>query len=540
MPAAKTKSAPSNGSAKPKGTKSTPASTVTSSPKAPEQDQGTASFSASGKPDKAAYDAEQERIKSEIDSLQTKLSAVREKISLVTKSGSGSGNDRRSTLRAEMDSIRGQQSTNKSSRGKVLDQLKSIQDGIQKKIKDLQAAKGKTPFKTVAEVDAHVQNLEKQVESGNMKLADEKRALQEISQARRIRRTVEHFQADQDSIEADRRTADELRQQLDDPESKAISDRYEAIKVELDEIKKEADEAYAGRSKLFEERDGLQAQINALFNEKRESAQRFREANDRYWTKVNEDRARRAERARVQRAAEENQKKLDIAERLREEASVPAFQAQIEDCQTLIDSLSGKPSGTLSSASLPARTDVAGVPKLEPRKVEEAGDGLVARKKKGEEEESYFVGKSKKGKKGSAKPSPSETPANAQLNVPLATLSALLSLSIPPPTSTADVARVIEDLKTKKTWFEANQARVTAENMAKAEADITRLTNGVKTEGKGEAGSEVAELTPPNGGGEQPPEPAPTPADKGLPDTAVPSEEVQETLENVREEVDEE
>ncbi|KAH7914348.1 hypothetical protein BJ138DRAFT_1133450 [Hygrophoropsis aurantiaca] len=531
MPPTQTKSAASNGSAKPKGSKSTPASTVTSSPKATEQDQGPASVSGSGRPDKATYDAEQEKIKSEIDSLQTKLAAVREKISLVTKSGSGPGNDKRTTLRAELDSIRGQQSTNKSSRGKILDQLKSIQDGIQKKIKDLQAAKGKTTFKTVAEVDAHVKNLEKQVESGSMKLADEKRALQEISQARRTRRTVENFQADQDSIEADRRAADELRKQLDDPESKAISDRYEVIKAELDELKKEADEAYAGRNKLFEERDGLQAQINALFNEKRESAQRFREANDRYWAKLNEDRARRAERARVQRAAEENQKKIDIAERLREEASVPAFQAQIEDCQTLIDALSGKSTGILSSATLPARTDVAGVPKLEPRKVEGAEDGLVARKKKGEEEESYFVGKSKKGKRSNAKSAPAEPSANSQLNLPLPTLAALLSLSIPPPTSPADVPRVIEDLTTKKTWFEANQARVTAENLAKAEADIARLTNGAKVDSKVDP---TAAVVPPNGDGEQPPEPAPTPADKPIPEV---EGQVQETLDSVNEEI---
>jgi len=31
-------------------------------------------------------------------------------------------------------------------------------------------------------------------------------------------------------------------------------------------------------------------------------------------------------------------------------------------------------------------------------------------------------------------------------------------------------------LQTKKAWFEANQARVTAENIAKAEAEIKRLS----------------------------------------------------------------
>ncbi|KAF8138278.1 hypothetical protein EV363DRAFT_519338 [Boletus edulis] len=366
-----------------------------------------------------------------------------------------SGNDRRNTLRAELDSIREQQSSSKTSRGKILDQLKTLQDGIQKKTKDLQAARGKTPFRSVEEVDVHIKNLEKQVESGSMKLVDEKRALQEISQAKRTRRAVEGFQATQDSIDADRNDADELRKQLDDPESKAISDRYDKIKAELDELKKESDEAYAGRTKLFEERDELQAQITALFNEKRSSAQQFREANDRYWTKVNEDRARRAERARAQRAAEEAQKRLEHAQQLREEASLPAYQAEMQDCQTLIDALSGKSSDTvvLPSSSLPPKSDVAGVPKLELRQVETAADGLVARKKKGEKEETYFMGKGKRGKKDKIPKVAHET--DALKNLPFGTITALSKCAIPLPTTAADVPRVIEDLKTKKAWYEA-------------------------------------------------------------------------------------
>lgn len=317
-----------------------------------------------------------------------------------------------------------------------------------------------------------------------MKLADEKRALQEINTVKRSRRIVESFQADQESIEADRRTVDELKKQLDDPESKAISERYDAIKAELDELNKEGDEAYAGRMKLFEERDSFQTQLNILFNQKRESSQQFRDLNDRYWTKVNEDRARRAERAREQRAAEEAQKKQDVAERLRDEAEIPAFQAQIEDCQTLIEQFSGKSSGN-PIVPLAAKPDVAGVPKLDIRKVDGAPEGSLARKKKGEEQDAYFVGgKGKgKGKRGAPKPpdaNGTSPTTNTPLNVSLATLSALLTLSIPPPASAVDVPRVVEDLKTKKTWFEANQARVTAENIKKAESEIQRLTNTVK------------------------------------------------------------
>ncbi|KAH8999278.1 hypothetical protein EDB92DRAFT_2006750 [Lactarius akahatsu] len=410
----------------------------------------------SGRPDKAVYEAEQQRIRAEIDTVQGNLNTVKEKISLVTKGGPG--NERRTTLRAELDELRSQQSGNKTSRGRIFDQMKTLQEGIQKKVKDLQ-------------------NLEKQVDSGSLKLADEKRALQEITQTKRIRRTVESFQADSDAIDADRAAVEELKKQLDDPEAKAISERYDAIKAET--------ELYANRSKLFDERTALQEQIDALLRERRESSAQFREANDRFYTKLNEDRARRAERARAQREAEEEEKRKARALQLREEASQPAFQVQIEDCQTLIDHFSGKPTtAVVSTAKLAEYTE----PKLEIRQVEAAPDNFVLRKKKGEDEEAYFVGGGKakgKGKKGGPKadgasnteatPPPS---SSSNVNVSFATLSALLSLSIPPPSSQADVPRVVEDLKTKKAWFEANQARVTSEAIAKAEAEIERLTKG--------------------------------------------------------------
>ncbi|KAF9075789.1 hypothetical protein BDP27DRAFT_1256552 [Rhodocollybia butyracea] len=481
-----------------------------------------------GKPDKKLYDVEQDKLKTEIDALQVKLSAVKDKISIATKGGAG--NEKRTALRAELDEIRGKQSNNKASRSKVLDQVKAYNESINKKIKDLQASKGKIPFKSVAELDTHVKNLEKQIDSGTLKIADEKRALAEITSCKRNRRALDAFQTDQQSIEADRAAVDELKKQLDDPDFKATSDRYDKIKQELDELKKEEDALYANRSKLFEERDALQAQVNTLYNERRQSTTNFREANDRYWNKVNEDRARRAEKMRSQRAAEELEKKQEIAQRLREEAETPAYQAQIEDCQTLIDSFSGKSTGnvTLKSTPLLEKQELTGVAKLEIRKVETVPEGAVMRKKKGEDDDAYFVGKGKsKGKKAPAKANGTPT-ESSQLNLPFSTLSALLNFSIPPPTSSADIPRVIENLKTKKEWFEGNQARQTASNIAKAEAEILRLTGSSKDVQSPEI---VDDLTPPNGGGERPASPAPTPSSSDPTSLPVPSEEVDDKLE---------
>ena len=348
------------------------------------------------------------------------------------------------------------------------------------------------------------------MESGKLKLGDEKRALQVISNSRRLRRTVEGFQAEQAAIDREKEEEEQLRAQLDDPETKAISDRYEKLKAEFEDLKREGDEAYASRNKLFDERNALQGVIDTLWSMKKESQQRYKDANDRYWVKAKEEQARRAERIRQQRAADEQQRKLDLVERLREEASSPAYQIEIQDCQTLIDAFS---KGTTSevpaiTSAAEQKTGLTGVPQLDIRKVEVPTD-LVARKKKGEEEEAYFVaGKGKKSKKGAktnghgapALSTPSTSSSN--FHIPLPTLTALLMLSIPPPGSRDEIPRVVEDLKTKKAWFEANQELETKEKVAKAEVEIQKILKNVKKEK--DTSSETA-LT--DGDGEAPAEP---------------------------------
>ncbi|KAG8996624.1 hypothetical protein FRB90_012682, partial [Tulasnella sp. 427] len=395
----------------------------------------------------------------------------------------------RSQLKEELDKIRAEQGDFKGGRDKIFTQLKSIDEDVKKKISDLQAKKGKAPYKTTAELDARVKQLEAQVESGSMKVLEEKRALADINNLKRQRKNIEAFDSDQSAIDDQRAKAEELRKELDNPQAKALSERFDTLKKELDALRKEADEAYNSRNVLFEERDGLQKQLDALYTRKREGTKAHREANDKWYAKQQEDRARRAERSKAAREAAEDEKKKELVERLREEAEAPAYQAEIEDCQTLIDFFSGNV--TTSSTGLDARnTNITGVPELSLRTVESDLNGLVELKK---DEDDYFVGtkKSKKGSKinGASKANGSVKPAESErFSVPLAKLSALASLSIPPPASPAEVPQTIENLKIKKEWLQANQERKTAENKAQVERKIAELLSSLKvTEGESES-----------------------------------------------------
>jgi len=374
------------------------------------------------------------------------------------------------------------------------------------------------------------------VESGKLRLGDEKRAIQEISNTRRLRRTVEGFQSEQAAIDREKEEEEQLRAQLDDPEAQAISERYEKLQAEFNELKRQSDEAYANRNKLFDERNEIQREIDEFWSLKKESNQRYKAANDRYWAKAKEDQARRAEKYRQQRAAEEQQKKLDFVERLREEASNPAYQIEIQDCQTLIDAFS---KGTTSevpavtSAAEQKKAGLAGVPELDIRKVEVPTD-MVVRKKKGEEEEAYFVAgkgkKSKKGPKTSGHNSPAlSTPStsSSQFHIPFPTLTALLSLSISPPGSKDEIPRVVEDLKMKKAWFEANQELATKDKIAKAEVEIKKILRSVGKDANGD--DALAE-----GDDEIPADSSPASVKGDIPDAVVSAEGVEVLPEEVK------
>jgi len=163
---------------------------------------------------------------------------------------------------------------------------------------------------------------------------------------------------------------------------------------------------------------------------------------------------------------------------MREEAKVPAYQAEIEDTAVLVNWFKGKygggevPTTNAAKSSTTTTSTLEGVKEHEIRQVDSDFKGMTLKKKGDDEELSGFFGgggKSKKkgGKKGGAAgASGSQTPlsteaAGGAVNLPMSLLTALLSLGIPPPSGKEDVQRVINDLETKKAWFEANSASKT-------------------------------------------------------------------------------
>lgn len=84
----------------------------------------------------------------------TRQDAVRSRIQLSQSPG---GNDRRSQIKAEMDTLRTEQGSYKSSRQKTFDEMKRLQENVQKKIKDAQTQRGKLGYKSVGEIEQRIE-----------------------------------------------------------------------------------------------------------------------------------------------------------------------------------------------------------------------------------------------------------------------------------------------------------------------------------------------------------------------------------------------
>lgn len=284
-----------------------------------------------------------------------------------------------------------------------------------------------------------------------MSVSEEKKITGQINSLQRSQTVILACQALQAEVEAHREKAEGLRQQLAS-QPQDLSERIFAVRAELTALQKAHDEAFANRPELCRERDELQKKVSTLLTKRQQAAQEFREINNAYQERLNEDRAQEAERLRAERSAQEEQKRAEARERLLEKARAPAFAAEIRDCRTLLEYFSGKADHTPNPSSPtvttgPQRSDTGRSSCGE----NHPGPGWVPLKKKGDDE--FFVGgkgKSKKRQRGVL----SSVAAPSKISIPLGIMSTLMSLAIAPPSSTAEVPGTLEEIKKKIEWFE--------------------------------------------------------------------------------------
>jgi len=362
---------------------------------------------------------------------------------------------RQKELRDELAGIREQQQGFKSSRGNVQEKLASLDAQLKSRIQEQKNARNKVPFKNVEELDSAIARIEKQVDSGTMKLVDEKKALAEVSSLRKQRKGFAGFEESEKGITSVKTQISELKKSTDNPQQKGLSERYNTIAKELDSIKAEQDDAFKNMRSLNSDRDKAHA-------DQEEKWVALKAVKDAYYAAKREYRAYeqeaykvRQDRQRLERETYAKEKRKKVAESKLEEASNPAFIDEILTAEGLI---------RYFDPNTPAEQKVlrgpSGFAAEAQRQVDDSTIKGTRISKKEDRDDMYFAGLGgKKGKK--SKGSKEAASTDGKFNVPFGVMEELGKVNVNVPSSQADIPSTIEQLKEKVSGWKTGQASQT-------------------------------------------------------------------------------
>ena len=411
--------------------------------------------------------------------------------------GSDKPGDKRKELRDQLDAVKKEQATHQEKRNAVLTQVKATQDSLKRKMDEIKNARDKLAFKSAADLERRIVELEALVSSGSMKLIDEKRTLSDISALRRQLKQFDTFGPQELAIDNDKRRLEELKAQLAtfDPENQRLKKAFGEIIGQLKAMDAERNESQSQIRSLFAEKDKFNKELNDLYQKRRDLHTDYYGKRDEFNAYMKFEKERRAEQYRKEREEMDRQKRLEKVRRAVEQAEIPAFEAELLSCinltQLLRSFLPGASAQSADADETPATSSADS-------KLRQVSDNLnlpkgvktaVVLKKKSdriEEDDVFFVGKAKSSRKNKS----AEQTKEKEFKLDLSVMEQFWSLKIEVPTKSADIPKALEDLDAKKKYFLDNQARVTAENLQKAKDLEARLLKEEEERKAAPAGAE--------------------------------------------------
>ncbi|KAK4181934.1 hypothetical protein QBC36DRAFT_1769 [Triangularia setosa] len=425
------------------------------------------------RPDEALFKEQEAKLDKELKAVQEKIKAINNQIDLAAPRKDQETQNptqiRRQELIKRLNEIKEEQGGGKKDRASKFDQIKRHEETVKRLINESKADRAKLPFKNVEELEEKIARLERDVNSGMMKLVDEKKALNEISNLRKQKKLFGGFEQQQKLIDENKAKIKEIKDSLDTPEAKKLSEEYNTLQAELDVIKAEQNTARENIGKLRDERTKLKAEKDEKWNA-------LKALRDDYFTQKKaaaayerEQRAKRAEREAAEREKYVKEKRMERAKAMLAEASEPAFLEEIRRANSLLHFFDPSHQ-TVEKAPLVANK---GLGATDIRKVEAADLKGVRLVRKEDRDEDYLPA-AKKGKKGK-KNKVEGAAASGKFNLPPAVMDDCKTLGISLPSGAADVPAAIEAIKAKLANWKANQEAETKKNVEKAKKEIERL-----------------------------------------------------------------
>lgn len=387
-----------------------------------------------------------------------------------------------------------------SKRNGILEQIKSQEAQVKTKQTELKTAKGQISFKDTSAVDAEVKRLNAQVESGNLKLVEERKTLDQVSQLHKQRKILAGLEIRQAEIDKMKESISKLRESLNSIDRSAQQTEYTETTKELDSLSQGKKDQF---TKLNAARDDLRAardRQQKAYDDMRSFKSKHFEELDQYRKYEREAFKKRQERQKAERDAYQAEKRKQALEERLEEAKIAAYGEEIRAADALIRLLD--PTGASTDTdNKSAESSFAAQPQ---RKVQEADFKGTRLQRKTEDEDSYFIGgggKSKKGRKNNKADATEKQQRFGQITMSQREFELI---GVKPPASVDENQEKLEEVKAKKAFFLSDRDRKTKDNVEKARkefeeanaAEDAAKANGNDTDEKlttnGESFNEVA------------------------------------------------
>ncbi|KAG8623910.1 hypothetical protein KVT40_008886 [Elsinoe batatas] len=434
------------------------------------------------RPDEESFRTALAKAEKELAAVQDKQKANKAKLELAQPKNQDSPSaKRRAELIEERNKIKTTQQGSKTSRTAIMDKVKRMDEQLKSLQNEQKTARSRMPYKSTEEVQAQIERLQKQVDTGMMKLVDEKKALAEISGLNKAKKGFGALDEAQKKIDNVKQQIAEEKKKLDDPESRALSDRYGEINKELDQIKGEQDEVYKNLNGLRDERTKLHEEQQTKYAAVKEIKDKYYAAKRAAAEYEKEAYKIRKEKQRAEQEAYLAGKRRQVAQQKLEDASAPAYQDEIITAQNLIRHFDP------SSVEAKAANGPGKFAATASRQIDSSGiKGTALKKKADDDDDAYFIGgggkKKKGGKKGTASPAPT---SGEKFNLSIDVIEQLAKVSVEPPMNSGDIPAVVEKLKEKLAHWKSDQDKKTKENITKAQKEIDRLEAEAQAETNG-------------------------------------------------------
>lgn len=359
-------------------------------------------------------------------------------------------NKRKIELQDQLNEIRSQQGVGKNSRTAKLDEIKRLNAQLKSRRdekKDFEAQ-----FGTEEKLNAQLNAIRSSMESGMLRLAEEKAADEELKRLANKKKLFANSKDKNDSIGELEAKIKEIKDSMDDPESKELSENYTKLQTELNAIKAKQNEASKGLDSLYAEKNKLQKQQKETWAAKKKLQDEYHQQRKAFQKYDYEQKQKIRERRQAEHDRYEKEKKLERAQKMLADASDPAYLDEIRRANSLLQyydpSFVAEKAPLQPSANLQAQAE---------RKVDGSDlKGVKVLSKKDRDEDLFPAQKKgKKGKKHNA------AATKTTFNCPPSVLEDCSYLGIDPPMSADDVPGVIEKVKAKLDHWKADQAAQT-------------------------------------------------------------------------------